>query len=405
MALRQNRKPGPEPAPGLGRPPRKACRVTKVTTYVVGMRWRNCVFAHLETDDGIAGIGEGSLEFQPLAVEAAIRQVADRYVIGQSAFSIERLVWDALRNEFARGPIINSAIAALEMAMWDVVGKALDRPVFDLLGGQVHPRLPAYANAWYGTASTPDAIREAAREVAGRGYRGLKLDPFGDAGRDPDAKSIRRAVDVVAAVRDGVGPDVEVLVDCHGRFSPASAIAIAQELEPARLYWLEEPCDPENVGALAKVGRHIKTRLATGERCYSRFHLQALLATNDVGVLQPDVIHVGGILESKKIAAIADAAYTPVSYHNPFGPVATAAAVQLDACTTNIVMQESFCEYDVPWRFDLLEHAPRPENGYYEIPSRAGLGVGEFVVEAARAHPFEPEAFLPLYRSDWATRF
>jgi galactonate dehydratase len=125
----------------------------------------------------------------------------------------------------------------------------------------------------------------------------------------------------------------------------------------------------------------------------------------EVGVLQPDIMHVGGILEAKKIAAIADASYIPVSYHNPFGPVATAAALQLDACTTNFIMQESFCEFSEPWRFDLLEQAPRPVNGQYEIPTGPGLGVGEFQVEVGKAHPFDPNAFLPMWSDEWRKRF
>ena len=170
-------------------------------------------------------------------------------------------------------------------------------------------------------------------------------------------------------MRGAVGPNVDLMIDAHGRFSPGSAIAIARELEPFDLFWLEEPCDPENAASLAMVGRNIKTRLATGERCTSRAAMAGLLETHEVDVLQPDIIHVGGIMESKKIAAMADAYYLPVSFHNPFGPVATAAAVQLDACTTNFVMQELFCEYDVDYRFDLLDHAPRPQNGRYH---RAG---------------------------------
>ena len=369
------------------------------------MRWRNCVFAHVETDDGISGIGEGSFEYQPQAVAAAIAQLTTRYALGRSAFDIERLLHDIMRNEFARGPIVNSAAAAIEMAMWDIVGKALDRPVHDLLGGRVHERLPAYANAWYGAGATPSEIAEAARAVAARGYRGLKFDPFEDAGRDPDRASIRRAVAVVEAVRDAVGPDVDVLIDAHGRFSPGSAIAIAQAMEPADLFWFEEPCDPENAAALASVGRNIRTRLATGERCTSRFLVPGLLETHEIDVLQPDIIHVGGILEAKKIAAMADAAYVPVSFHNPFGPVATAAALQLDTCTTNFIMQESFCEYDVPYRFDLLDHAPRPVGGHYVLNGLPGLGVGEFRPEVAAEHPFEPDAFLPLFTHRWSARF
>ncbi|MFN8701270.1 MAG: mandelate racemase/muconate lactonizing enzyme family protein [Rhodospirillales bacterium] len=384
---------------------RRACRIVRITSYVVGMRWRNCVFAHVETDDGICGVGEGSLEYQPQAVAAAIDQLAHRYAIGASAFSIERLSTDIQRNEFMHGPILNSAIAAIETAMWDIVGKALDRPIYDLLGGRMYERLPAYANAWYGQASTPAEMEKAAAAVAAKGYRGLKFDPFGDSGRDPSAAEIRKALDLVAAVRQGVGPDVDMLIDAHGRFSVGAAIDVCRKLEPFGLYWMEEPVDPENHGALAAVGRAIPQRLATGERCTSRYLLQSLLASNEIDVLQPDLIHVGGILEGKKIAAIADAAYIPVSFHNPFGPVATAAAIQLDACTSNIVMQESFCEYDVPMRFDLLDQAPRPVDGHYDIPERPGLGVGEFRPEVALAHPFDRDAFLPLFRSGWATRF
>jgi galactonate dehydratase len=383
-------------------PSRRACRVSRVETFLVSRNWSTFVFAKVHTDDGLTGVGEGSLEWQPKAVEAAIQTLAKRYVIGESAFNIEKLWLNMFRNEFARGgPVINSAIGAIEMALWDICGKAIGRPVYDMLGGRVHERLPAYANAWYGGGDSIDDTAKAAKQVAKRGYRGLKFDPF-NCGRDPDPKSVRRAVNLVAAVRDAVGWDVEILIDCHGRFSVGSAIAVARELEPYKIYWWEEPTDPENVGALAKVGREIKTRLATGERCYTKYHLQALLATNEVQVLQPDIIHVGGILEAKKIAAIADASYVTVSYHNPFGPVATAAAIQLDACTTNFVMQESFCEYDVPWRFDLLRNCPRPVNGHYEIPDAPGLGGIDLNLDAVREHPYREDAFLPMWaEADW----
>jgi galactonate dehydratase len=385
---------------------RRDCRVTAVQTFVVGMRWRNCVFVRVETDDGISGVGEATLEFQPLAVEAAVRQLAQRYVIGQSAFAIERLWLEMYRNEFARAcAIVNSAIGGIEMALWDIVGKALDRPTYELLGGRAHEDLPAYANAWYGAGSGINEIAAAAKAVAARGYRGLKFDPFGGSGRDPERAALRRGVETVAAVRDAVGPDMDILIDCRGRFSPGTAIEFARDLAPSDLFWMEEPTDSENAHALAAVGRNIPMRLATGERCYSRFLLQSLLATNEIDVLQPDPIHVGGILESKKIAAIADAQYVPVSFHNPFGPIATAAAIQVDSCTMNFIMQESFCEYDVPWRFDLLERAPRPVNGRYAIPTLAGLGVGDLVMETAKAHPYDPDAFLLMWTNDWTKRF
>lgn len=385
---------------------RKKCRVSKVETFLCSRRWNTYVFVKVHTDDGLTGIGESTLEWQPKAVESAIHHLTQRYLLGTSAFDIERSWLRMFRNEFARGgPVVNSAIGGIEMALWDIVGKALDRPVYDLLGGRVHDRLPAYANAWYGTGADAAAIGQAAKAVADKGYRGLKFDPF-EGGRDPDQRSIRNAIDQVAAVRDAIGPDVEIMLDCHGRFSVGTAIAIGRALEPYRIYWMEEPVDPENVGALAKVGRSIPMRLATGERCYTKYHLQALLATNEVSVLQPDIIHVGGILEAKKIAAIADANYMTVSYHNPFGPVATAAAVQLDTCTTNFVMQESFCEYDVPWRFDLCINAPRPKDGHYEIPDAPGLGGIDLNIDAIREHPYDEKAFLPMWDEEgWRKNF
>ena len=236
-----------------------------------------------------------------------------------------------------------------------------------------------------GTASARRRRRSARRPRRRRrkGYRGLKFDPFEDAGRDPDKASIRKAVEIVEAVRAATGPDVDLMIDAHGRFSPGSAIAIARELEPCDLFWLEEPCDPENAASLRWSGATSRPGLRPASAAPAAPRWPALLETHEIDVLQPDIIHVGGIMEGKKIAAMADAYYIPVSFHNPFGPVATAAAVQLDACTTNFFMQELFCEYDVDFRFDLLEHAPRPENGHYVVPDRPGLGVGEFRPEVA----------------------
>ncbi len=373
------------------------CRITRVTPYVVGMGWRNCVFAHVETDDGIDGIGEGSMEHQPQGIAEAIARLADGHAIGRSAFDTERLVNETVRHEFARSPIVNSAIAAIEMACWDIVGKALGVPVYALLGGRVRDeRIPAYALGWHRVGFSESEISEAARAAANAGYRGLKFDPFDTTARDPDRSAIERAGGRVRSAREAVGPMVDLMIDGHGRFSPASAIAIAQAMEPYGLYWFEEPSDPDSSATLAAVGRNIRTRLATGERCLSRSSIQAVLETHEVDVLQPDIVHVGGIMEAKKIAAMADALYVPVSFHNPFGPVATAAALQLDTCTTNVFSQESCCAFDVPWRFDLVENAPRPVDGHYEVTTAPGLGVGAFRPEVAAAHPFDPQAVPPL---------
>ncbi len=377
---------------------RRTPLAARLETFLIGRPWNNLLVVRLTTEDGCTGLGEGTMQWQARTVETAVSCLFKRYVVGSPVFEIERLVQAMYRNEYARGgPVLNSAIAALEMALWDICGKVVDRPIYDMLGGRVRDSMPAYANGWTGAGEHPDDLAGAARAVVAQGFRALKFDPFWSLGRDPSAAELRRGIEKVAEVRDAVGPDVDILVDGHGRFSVGTAIDVGRRLGAFGVYWFEEPVDPENVLALAKVGRSITPRLATGERCWSRYQVQQLLAASEVTVLQPDPIQVGGILESRKIAAIADAAYVTVSFHSPFGPVATAAALQLDACTTNVWMQESFSAFDVPWRRDLLRNCPMPENGAYAIPTGSGLGGIELNDDVAREHPYREEGLESMW--------
>ena len=292
------------------------------------------------------------------------------------------------------------------MALWDIVGKALDRPVYDLLGGLVRERLPAYANAWYGAGATLDDIARAAAEVAARGYRGLKLDPFANAGRDPDAKLIRAAVDLVARVRDAVGPDMEILIDCHGRFSPASAIAIAQDLEPCKLYWLEEPCDPENVQALAKVGRSIS---------HAARHRRALLhqvppagaareQRDRCAAARPDPRRRHPRSEEdrrdRRRRLHARVSSTTPSDRWPRPPASSSTrAPPTSSCRNRSASTRR------PGASTFVEHPPRPRAEATTCRRVPGLGVGRFLPEAAKAHPFDPDAFLPMWSEAWRSRF
>ncbi len=373
-------------------------KVTRVEVFLVGREWNNLVIARVHTDKGVSGLGEGTMQWQARTVAAAIEHMASRYVLGASPFEIERLVQAMYRNEYARGgPVLNSAIAAIEFALWDICGKAVGQPVYNLLGGKVHDAIPAYANGWFDVEGSRQDAAAAARKVVDAGYRGLKFDPFWGLGRDPDLADIRHGLEAVAAVRAEVGPDIKIMVDGHGRFSVGAASSLAYALAEIGVYWFEEPVDPENYLALGEVARPKGLRIAAGERCYSRYQIPQMLQLGRPHVLQPDPIQVGGLLEAKKIAVLADSSYLTVSFHSPFGPIATAAILQLNAATTNIVCQESFSAFDVEWRKTLISHCPTPVNGEYAISVLPGLGGIELNESAVGEHPYRDGAVQSMW--------
>ena len=380
-------------------------KVSRVEVFLVGHGWNNLVLTRVHTDTGLTGLGEGTMQWQAKTVAAAIDHMAMRYVLGASPFDIERLVQAMYRNEYARGgPVLNSAIAAIEFALWDICGKAVGQPVHNLLGGRVHSQIPAYANGWYDAEKQTADNAAAARRVVAAGYMGLKFDPFWGLGRDPGRADLRRGMDDVTAVRNAVGSDVQVLVDGHGRFSVGTASVLAHQLAEAGADWFEEPVDPENYIALGQVARPPGLQIAVGERCYSRYQVLQLLAEGRPHIVQPDPIQVGGLLEAKKISVLADTAYLPVSFHCPFGPIATAAILQLYAATTNVALQESFSEFDAAWRCELVANCPMPVNGIYPVSALPGLGGIELNETVVRDHPYQDRAVQSMWAVNGSLR-
>ena len=375
-------------------------RLADFKTFLVHDGYRTFVFLKLYTDDGLTGVGEGSTEWNELAVEAAIRQMCGR-LRGADPFQTEAL-WEQLyRDSYWRNDlIINSAISAIDQACWDLKGKKLGVPVYALLGGLRRERLRAYANAWYWGCTTPDDFARAARQVVAEGFTALKWDPFGAADMTLSAAAMRAAVDNVAAVRAAVGPDVDLCIEVHGRLAPAWAIEMARRLKPFDPFFYEEPVPPENFDALATVARAIEIPVATGERLTTKFLFRELLVRQAADIIQPDLCHAGGLTEVKKIAAMAEASYVRVAPHNATGPVGTAAAVQLDACIPNFLIQEYFVT-QASWIDEVVQGAPRAVRGEIAVPDRPGLGV-ELDEAAALAHPFK-EAWggQTLFSAGW----
>jgi galactonate dehydratase len=325
------------------------------------------------------------------------------HVTGSDPFDIEDLVRRMKYSDYGRaGEIVMSGIACVEMACWDIVGQALEQPVWRLLGGKVRDRIKAYANGWYTVERTPDAFHDAAKKVIERGYQALKLDPFGIGHLELDRAETARSVALVEAVRDAVGSQADLFVEMHGRFSPATAIRLANVLRPYDPAWIEEPCPPENPRALAKIAAHTDLPIATGERIHDRIEFRELFELQAVDVIQPDISHIGGIAETRKLAATAETHYVLIAPHNVGGPVLTAANLHLAACTPNFAVQEHFNDFADAAIKQVAPGVPEVVDGHFALPQGPGLGV-KLDVDACAEFPLQ-QAKFDLFAEDWHLR-
>ena len=378
-------------------------KISEVTPLVMGTEWRNLTIVKVRTDEGLTGAGEVRMVNHTQALLGYLEHAIPNHVLGADPFDIEALVQRMWRTDYERaGATVMSGIAAIEIACWDIVGQAMGQPVFKLLGGAVRDRIKAYANGWYTVERTPAEFHDAALRVVAKGYRTLKLDPFGAGTSELAPAEQRRAVALVEAVRDAIGPDNELLVEMHGRFTPATAIAVARELEPYRPSWIEEPVPPENLKALAKVAAQVRIPVATGERIHVRHEFRELFELQAADVVQPDITTVGGILETRKIAAWADAHYVLVAPHNVGGPISTAAALQVAACTTNFKIQEHFNDFTEAFVKESAPGNPEVVDGSFALPTRPGLGV-TIDEDLIAEHPARPLHFN-LFQDEWHLR-
>ena len=372
-------------------------KITAIKTFICHVYRTNWVFVKVQTDEGVHGVGEATLEYRELTVAQAILEL-ERKLIGRNPHEIEAIWHECYRDTYFRGgPVNMSALSGVEMALWDIKGKALGVPVYQLLGGRVRDRVPCYANGWFSPARTPDEFAAKAKEAVALGFQGLKWDPFGKAYLTIGKAELRQALRCVEAVVEAVGDQIEVLVEGHGRFNVATAVQIGRALESCDVTWFEEPVPPDNLEALADVKQRVRVPIAAGERLYSRWEYQQFFRLRCADFAQPDLSHVGGIGEVRKIAAQAEAEHLALCPHNPSGPVANAATLQLAACTPNFHLLETMT-VDVPWRKNISNEAIVFADGAMRIPDRPGLGI-ELDEAAIAEHPYEP-CDLRHYRGD-----
>ncbi len=352
--------------------------VENIPPYRGGRYW---LFLKIYTDEGVVGLGE-----KPTGHASDLRSqihllntLCDEFVIGKDPMQIEQMWQQAYgsRHDF-RHPGLDStpALSAIEMACWDIVGKVANQPIYNLLGGRCHEKLRAYAYMPYNAArDTPEQAGEVAARLVEEGNSACKLDPFVPffpAPQDYSLKRIRHVARIFECIRDAVGDDLEVGIGTHGQFSTSGAIRVAKALEPYDPYWFEEPVSPENIDEMARVASHTSIPIASGERLVTKFEFAQLLMKQAAQIIQLDVAQCGGILESKKIAGMAEAHYAMIAPHMYVGPIAAAAAVQLDTCCPNFLIQEY--NGDQLHR-DIFKDPIVFENGYITPPTTPGLGI------------------------------
>jgi galactonate dehydratase len=347
------------------------------------------VIVRINTDGGPYGVGEVALSYGT-GVKAAIAMVAslaEQFLLGADASRIEA-IWDTFFRQTwwgkSAGPILYGAISAIDEALWDIKGKTLGVPAYQLLGGKTRDTIRLYANGWYTDEASPEQYAEAALRVIAEGYDAMKLDPFGftpDGRWDPPGRHIERermllGIRRIEAIRRAVGDDVEIALDFHGNLGTTDAILCGRMLEAARPFFIEEPVDAMNPEAMRKVSQNLKVPIAAGERLYTRYQFRPYIEAQSLDIVQPDIGLCGGITEAHKIAAYAETYNLHVQPHNCGGPVATAVAVQLDAVIPNFIIQEWFPRWSDD-RFSIVTEPFEPQTraGRFNVPDRPGLGV------------------------------
>ena len=360
----------------------------------------NWLFVKIYTDTGVYGVGEGSLQYKDLGLIGEIQDFS-KFLIGKDPFAIE-YIWTSLyrRVTWTGGAVTMSAISAIDLALWDLKGKALGVPVYELLGGKVRDAVPVYANGWFENADTPSDHADAAVKTVKAGYPCLKFYPFkGEYVTTPDR--INTGVELVKAVREAVGPDIQIGIDIRARLDYWSAIQVVEELRPYKISWIEEPIQFDNPKLMGEFARKSSVPVSTGEQLYNRWDFQPLFDERAISIIQPDICHAGGISELRKIASAAETHYVSVAPHNSNGPISTVSSLHLDMNIPNCFKQEIFVSFLD--RYESVLTNPIPISDGFAIPP-VGPGWGTDIDESA-LEQFPPAPYTPVESEPYSDFF
>lgn len=367
-------------------------KIINVECLVVHPGWRkNLIFVRIETDSGIVGWGEVYSQYdRDQAIAAQVNSLC-QYLVGRNPFQIKHFLQIAFDDYAQRRSSLEywCAVSGMEQALWDIVGKTSNQPVYNLLGGPCREKIRVYANGWSYKMQKPEDFARAAEAVVKRGFTALKFDPLPRPWRTYIPKEhIRHAVAVMDAVRKAVGPDVDLLIDIHRRLAPMHAIQFANEIAVFKPYWLEEPCQAENLEALAEVRAKTPIPVVTGEALYGRADFRRLFRERAVDIINPDISNCGGILEMMYIAAAAESEMIAVSPHNYNSTtIALSATIHAAACMPNFTITEYFLPYE-EFGSVITNNPLIPVNGYITLPDGPGLGL-DINEKAMRDRPFK----------------
>jgi len=361
-------------------------KIVDYKTYAVHAGYRNLIFVKVFTDEGIYGVGEATLEWKTNATLGAFEDLRP-YVIGADPTRIEHMFYECYRQSYWHtDPCTLSAVAAIEMACVDITGKKYNIPAYQLFGGKMRDRIKVYWNGWWGRAKMPDEYAARAKRAVEKGAKALKWDFFGDSYMTITYEALDRAIRIMAAVREAVGPEIDLLIEAHGRFNLRTALTVANELAPYKPFFIEEPVIPEVAEDTIEMHKRSPVPIATGERLFGKAMFRELISRNGVDYVQPDLIHVGGMNELKKIGIMAEAHNIQVAPHNPSGPVATAAVIHVCATMPNFESLEMM--NDAPYRGAISTEKLVLEDGYLVVPDTPGLGI-DIVEDECAKYPMQ----------------
>lgn len=374
-------------------------KIVDAKTLIAGNSWKNWVFIKLITDEGITGIGEITGGLQTMPVESAVHELKPLF-IGKDPRNISEIHDSIYKGIFLT---YSNVISGVDQACWDILGKSLGVPVWRLLGGKMRPRIRAYANGWYRGPRDPQFFADAAQKVVSMGYTALKFDPFGNAFRFLSREEEKLSLQIVRAVRDAVGDNIDLLIEAHDRFSVSTAVTLGYKLAEFNPMWFETPVMSTDIEATLSVARKIPIPVASGERFSHLSEFSQLLADKTISIAQPELLKIGGISGMMKAAAIAESHESFIAPHNAQSPLCTVVNTHIGAVIPNLLIQECFDDTNSDWSRSIMFGCAQLVDGYIEIPDLPGLGVQLNEAEIAK-HPYGDQNFLRLFEAGWERR-